>query len=401
MTGVAIVRGVVVAVALDAKAHVEIPVADEAVHRLNQKQRAELHKKHIGFVFQSFNLLPRMNALENVELPLLLILLLLVAARVVSADPGAAGPGTFRDLGVQITSRTAQGTTFAKDESGRDVDLLFFMTDAEGAPIDATAMRKFGRRGVSVDDRWVKAERVRFDVDRNWELVKALLTAPEADVQYIFISEALAQILLDHARAIGELLQQIPAPDIIVHSTSSGGTQAGLVAGCRIFGLPTRVIGISADDPGPVIAEKIVNILRGLEGLLELPSGSLGNTRELEVDAGLPSQTDRLEDTVDYGAVCQAVEDTITAGHVQLLEHLALVDVPDLRFLARARAGQLLAIGAEDQGGLQVVVRREAGPVYDDRRLPLVVHRREGEALGRSDPGAHARNLSLARACRL
>ena len=37
---------------------------------------------------------------------------------------------------------------------------------------------------------------------------------------------------LGFALAVAELVEQMPAPDVIVHSTSSGGTQAGLVAGC-------------------------------------------------------------------------------------------------------------------------------------------------------------------------
>ena len=43
---------------------------DQPVHRLNPKQRSELHKKHIGFVFQSYHLLDHLTVYENLDMPL-------------------------------------------------------------------------------------------------------------------------------------------------------------------------------------------------------------------------------------------------------------------------------------------------------------------------------------------
>jgi len=43
---------------------------DAAVHKLKPKDRAELHKKNFGFIFQRFHLLDDLTVYENLEIPL-------------------------------------------------------------------------------------------------------------------------------------------------------------------------------------------------------------------------------------------------------------------------------------------------------------------------------------------
>ncbi len=48
----------------------EYTFLDEEIHNLKQKQRNAIHKRYIGFVFQSYHLLDQMTVYENLEVPL-------------------------------------------------------------------------------------------------------------------------------------------------------------------------------------------------------------------------------------------------------------------------------------------------------------------------------------------
>lgn len=56
--------------AMDKATGGEIEVLGANLRQMSDKQIAHWRNEHIGFVFQSFNLLPVLSALENVELPL-------------------------------------------------------------------------------------------------------------------------------------------------------------------------------------------------------------------------------------------------------------------------------------------------------------------------------------------
>jgi len=122
---------------------------------------------------------------------------------VVGVGRRVAAPGGPRlsvaDMSARRGGRTPQHRSH---QAGRDVDLLYFVTDAGGTAVDDDAMRRFGADGWTVDQH-DGAPRMQFDAARNWALVRALVTAPEAEVQYIFLYEPLSQKVLAYGRAHG------------------------------------------------------------------------------------------------------------------------------------------------------------------------------------------------------
>ncbi len=58
---------------LDSPTKGSAEVLGEKIENLSHNQAAELRNRHIGFIFQTFNLLPVYTAYENVEFPLLLL----------------------------------------------------------------------------------------------------------------------------------------------------------------------------------------------------------------------------------------------------------------------------------------------------------------------------------------
>lgn len=84
--------------------------------------------------------------------------------------------------------------------SGRDADLAFFCRDTrQDKPVPAPDLLRF-----DADARAIDQPHLEFDTERNWLLVKALLSHPSVGVQWIFVSNPLKARLLAHAEERGE-----------------------------------------------------------------------------------------------------------------------------------------------------------------------------------------------------
>jgi 1-aminocyclopropane-1-carboxylate deaminase/D-cysteine desulfhydrase-like pyridoxal-dependent ACC family enzyme len=115
-----------------------------------------------------------------------------------------------------------------------------------------------------------------------------------------------------YLHAVVELLEQMSPPDVIVHATSSGGTQAGLVAGCRLLGLSTRVVGIAADGPTQQIQSQIRANIDGIAELLGLSGDAVKRGTAIEIDDrffgdGYAMPTEASREAIELTARTEAI----------------------------------------------------------------------------------------------
>ena len=61
-------------------------------------------------------------------------------------------------------------------------------------------------------------------------------------------------------------------PDWIVFASSSGGTQAGLVVGARIFHYPGKILGISIDEKAEVLQNRVAELATKTADWMGAPS---------------------------------------------------------------------------------------------------------------------------------
>jgi D-cysteine desulfhydrase family pyridoxal phosphate-dependent enzyme len=74
-----------------------------------------------------------------------------------------------------------------------------------------------------------------------------------------------------YAFAVQELLEQGCKPDWIVFPSSSGGTQAGLVAGARLFEFKGRILGISVDKQALDLQDGVAQLATETAAWLDFP----------------------------------------------------------------------------------------------------------------------------------
>ncbi|HSJ32120.1 MAG TPA: ABC transporter ATP-binding protein [Longimicrobiales bacterium] len=169
---------------LDAAWAGEYHLLDQPVHKLNLKQRAELNKRTIGFVFQQYHLLDNLTVYENLEIPLSYRNIPRAERAAIVADtldrfsivgkkdlyPSQLSGGQQQLVGVARAVIASPKLILADEPTGnlhsaqgRDIMELFRKLNEQGTTIiqvtHSEANAEYGHRVIELFDGWISSER--------------------------------------------------------------------------------------------------------------------------------------------------------------------------------------------------------------------------------------------------
>lgn len=221
----------------------------------------------------------------------------------VAADARAGGADTLITAG-GVQSNHARVTAAAAAKLGMRAVLV-----ANGAPPSAVTANALLDRLLGAEVTYVSTRGDR--APKMAELAEQLRA--EGRRPYVIpIGASIPLGALAFVAAAVELVAQMPPPDVIVHSSSSGGTQAGLVAACHLLGLPTRIVGVSADASSNELEADVRALVRGVFDLLNVRAADFDRRPVVEVDDGFVGggygvASDASREAIDLAARTEAL----------------------------------------------------------------------------------------------
>jgi putative ABC transport system ATP-binding protein len=166
---------------LDEASEGEYIFLDKPVHKLSEKQRGELHKSSIGFVFQSYHLIDELTVYENIETPLLYQSIKKDERKSMVADildrfnivakkdlfPHQLSGGQQQLVGIARAVIARPKVIFADEPTGnlnsaqgKEIMELFTQLNRQGTTIvqvtHSEANAEYGGRTISLFDGWLK-----------------------------------------------------------------------------------------------------------------------------------------------------------------------------------------------------------------------------------------------------
>ena len=243
--------------------------------------------------------------------------------QMVAAEARAAGADTLITCG-GVQSNHARVTAAAGAVLGMKV-VLVVNGEAQQTPTgNARLDRLFGADVRHVTSRDQRDATMRTVADELRSAGKRPFIVP--------LGASTATGAMGFAQGVAELAAAGIKPTVIIHSSSSGGTQAGLIAGAALIGIRTRIIGVSADETSDALS-------RTVSGLLDEMAARLGARRETIAGTGA-IEVDDSQVGIGYGIP--------TAASTEALEVLARCEgiLLDPVYTAKSMAGLIARLRA-------------------------------------------------------